>query len=200
MNNNADFHIFIHTTSLSCASTANGNPVYTSTAAAAAPTATASVAASCPSSNPTYNTGSAGFQIRTDHPLLMADSSRWSCLPSQIQADAYLRSWDATIMANATRYAAMDPVQYTPDGGLSGSGVLDVARELQLRTKHWAYAWRMTNDSQWVERTWQELQVASGNSSQSFGADGTRWNPSHFLYVHSRACQKYGIRILKLFL
>lgn len=111
----------------------------------------------------------------------MADSARWSCLPSQIQADAYLRSWDATIMANATRYAAMDPVQYTPDGGLSGSGVLDVARELQLRTKHWAYAWRMTNDSQWVERTWQELLVASGNSSQEFGADGTRWNPSHFL-------------------
>lgn len=75
----------------------------------------------------------------------------------------------------------MDPVQYTPDGGLSGSGVLDVARELQLRTKHWAYAWQMTNDSSWVTRTWQELQVASGNSTQSFGNGTTRWNPAHFL-------------------
>lgn len=164
--------------------TANGNPVYSSTAAAAAPSATGNPSSTCSASNPTYTTTSSGMQIRTDHPRLFADKARWDCLPQLIQQDAYLRSWNQTIIANASRYADMDPVAYTPDGGLSGSGVLDVARELQLRTKHWAYAWRMTNDSRWVERTWQELQVASGNSSsQSFGDGNTRWNPSHFLWV-----------------
>ena len=87
-------------------------------------------------------------------------------------------------MQNATEMAAMDPVQYITDGGLGGSGVLDIARELKVRLKAWAYAWKVSGDQQWVDRTWRELQVASGNSSQSFGADdGTRWNPTHFLYV-----------------
>lgn len=166
---------------LSYFNAANGNPVYSSTASASAPSVTGSASATCSSSNPQYTTGSSGIQIRTDHPRLFADEAKWNCLPAQIQNDAYLREWNETIIANATRYAAMDPVTYTPDGGLSGSGVLDVARELQLRTKHWAYAWRMTNDSTWVTRTWQELQVASGNATQSFGNGTTRWNPAHFL-------------------
>lgn len=161
--------------------TANGNPVYTATASAAAPTATGNLLAACATSTPTYTTTPGGLQVRTDHPRLFADQAKWDCLPSLIEKDAYLRKWNDIILANASRYADMDPVQYTPDGGLGGSGVLDIARELQLRTKHWAYAWRMTKDQKWVARTWTELQVASGNSAQSFGADGTRWNPLHFL-------------------
>lgn len=77
----------------------------------------------------------------------------------------------------------MDPVPYTPDGGLSGSGVLDVAREIQLRVKHWAFAYHTTNDTSFVDRCFTELQHAAGNGSDSFGADGTRWNPQHFLDV-----------------
>lgn len=91
-------------------------------------------------------------------------------------------------MANATRYAAMDPVQYNIDGGLGGSGVLDIARELQLRTKHWAYAWRMTNDSFWVNRTWTELQV--GAFSCSFGQP--------FPFIRKYLTHAYGLpRVLR---
>ena len=64
-----------------------------------------------------------------------------------------------TVFTNASRFADMDPTEYAIDGGLSGSGVLDVAREVQLRIKHWAYAYRISKDTKWVERTWQELQV-----------------------------------------
>lgn len=70
------------------------------------------------------------------------------------------------------------------DGGLSGSGVLDPAREIQLRMKHWAYAWRMTKDTKWSERAWLELQTAAGNNSDvpwGTGATGTSWNTQHFL-------------------
>jgi len=164
----------------------NGNPVYATsgTSSASAPAATSSsLAGLCQTDNPDYSVSGGDLNVRSDHPRLFAASSKWNCLPSQIAQDAYLRSWNATIFTNATRYANMDPVTYDVDGGLSGSGILDVARELQLRVKHWAYAYRLSNDSSWVERTWQELLVASGNSSQSFGADGTRWNPQHFLDV-----------------
>lgn len=53
----------------------------------------------------------------------------------------------------------MAPTVYAIDGGLSGSGVLDVAREVQLRIKHWGYAYKLSNDTKWVDRAWQELQV-----------------------------------------
>ena len=162
--------------------TAFGQPVYaTGTSSGVAPAATGS-SATCSASNPQYSTGSSGIRVRTDHPVLMADSARWDCLPQLVEQDAYMSAWNSSIMQNATEMAAMDPVQYITDGGLGGSGVLDIARELKVRLKAWAYAWRVTGDQQWVTRAWTELQVASGNSSESFGADdGTRWNPTHFL-------------------
>lgn len=60
--------------------------------------------------------------------------------------------------------------------------MLDPAREIQLRIKHWGYAWRMTNDTKWSDRAWLELQTASGNNSDiEFGVTPTRWNAEHFL-------------------
>ena len=109
----------------------------------------------------------------------MADAARWGCLPQLVEQDAYMKSWNSSIMQNATELAALDPVQYIIDGT---SGVLDIAREVKVRLKAWAYAWRVTGDQQWIDRAWKEIQVASGNSSQPFGADdGTRWYPAHFL-------------------
>lgn len=98
--------------------------------------------------------------VRTSHPLLFAAAYKWQCLPKLIAADGYMASWDSIIMGNATKFYNLPPTAYTPDGGLSGSGVLDVAREVQLRIKHWGYAWKLTNDTKWVDRTWQELVVS----------------------------------------
>ena len=39
------------------------------------------------------------------------------------------------------------------------SGILDNCRYVKERVKAWGYAYRMTNDTKWVDRTWQELQV-----------------------------------------
>ena len=102
--------------------------------------------------------------MRTDHPLLFAPSYKWACLPKLIAADSYMSSWNATIFLNATKFYAMDPTAYVEDGGLTGSGVLDVAREVQLRIKHWGYAYKMSNDTKWVDRAWLELQVSRTNS------------------------------------
>jgi hypothetical protein len=91
-----------------------GNPVYpTGTSAGSAPAATSSATSGlCAADNPSYTTYG-NYQVRSDHPRLFAAQSKWNCLPQQIQADAYLQSWNQTIIANATRFAGMDPVPYT---------------------------------------------------------------------------------------
>ena len=50
----------------------------------------------------------------------------------------------------------MAPVPYYLDGD---SGILDVCREIKERVKAFSYVYRMTNDSSWVDRTFEELQV-----------------------------------------
>ena len=78
------------------------------------------------------------------------------------------------------------------------SGILDNSREIKMRIKAFAYVYRMTNDTKWVDRAWTELQVSSSHSctivvsraysfaqnavSDSFGPSGDeKWNPGHFL-------------------
>ena len=53
----------------------------------------------------------------------------------------------------------MSTVPYVVDGGLTGSGILDVSRQVKERIKAFAYAYRLSNDSSWAERAWVELFV-----------------------------------------
>jgi hypothetical protein len=39
------------------------------------------------------------------------------------------------------------------------NGILDVARDIKMRLKAFGYVYRMTNDTKWVDRAWQEIQV-----------------------------------------
>jgi hypothetical protein len=43
------------------------------------------------------------------------------------------------------------------------SGILDNSREIKMRIKAFAYVYRMTNDTKWVDRAWEELQVSVFN-------------------------------------
>lgn len=43
------------------------------------------------------------------------------------------------------------------------SGILDNAREIKMRIKAFAYVYRMTNDTKWVDRCWAEVQVSFVN-------------------------------------
>ena len=129
------------------------------------------------------------------HPRLIAPGYRWDALASGLIAnDPYLSFWNTTIVGNASSTLGDDPVPYSIDGGLSGSGVLDVARQMKLKVKNWAYAYRITNNTAYADRVWKELQTAAGNNSAvPFGAgDGTRWNPAHFLDV-GEFCNVFAI-------
>lgn len=101
-------------------------------------------------SSPDVNT------VRPDRPRIIAPSYKWQALPALIANDPYLKQWNDTIFGNATNYYSLPVVQYFMDGD---SGILDNSREVKMRVKAFAYVYRMTNDTKWVDRTWQELQV-----------------------------------------
>lgn len=94
----------------------NGNPLYpsaTSTAAGVSPTVASNADLSC-GDDPFSGTGdSSTFTVRDDHPRLFAPSYRWDCLRTKLIAnDRHLQGWNETIMANASRFADMGPVEY----------------------------------------------------------------------------------------
>jgi hypothetical protein len=115
--------------------------------------------------------------VRPDRPRLIAPSYKWTALQQLALTDPYLKGWNVTIMANATAYYNLVPVVYHMDGA---SGILDNSREIKMRIKAFAYAYRMTGDSKWVDRAWAEVQNAG---SSSFGPDTDKWNSVHFLDV-----------------
>ncbi|KAK0559775.1 hypothetical protein OC844_004176 [Tilletia horrida] len=167
-----------------------GNPSYLATANSAKPSAGGIEPGGCAADpeNPSMTTP-------RSHPRLFAPKYQWDCLAGRISHDAYLTIWDYSIMQNASNYFSLPPTNYSIDGGFGGSGILDVSREVQVRVKAFAYAFRRTGDPKWVNRTWTELQTAAGNTSTYFGQyaiqgypnatsnTAPRWNPVHFLDV-----------------
>ncbi|KAK0208173.1 chondroitin AC/alginate lyase [Desarmillaria ectypa] len=116
--------------------------------------------------------------VRSDRPRLIAPAYKWQALPTLIANDPYLKHWNDTIFGNATDYYSKDPVAYYMDGD---SGILDNAREVKMRVKAFAYVYRMTNDTKWVDRCWEEIQNAAGNGTTTFGPTDDKWNSGHFL-------------------
>ena len=95
--------------------------------------------------------------VRPDRPRLIAPTYKWQALPNLIANDPYLSGWNTSIFNNASQYYNLPPVVYFMDGG---SGILDNAREIKMRVKAFSYAYRMSNDTRWVDRLWGELQVS----------------------------------------
>ncbi|CAK5267623.1 unnamed protein product [Mycena citricolor] len=140
---------------------------------------------------PTFNAAAAGWpadsfapatpsvlSVRPDRPRLIAPKYKWDALPALIAKDPYLASWNHSIFLNASQYDALPAVPYFMDGS---SGILDVCRMIKQRVKAFSYVYRMTNNSHWVDRTWEELQNAAGNGTKPWGPTVDPWNSAHFL-------------------
>lgn len=130
------------------------------------------------------------LQVRPDRPRLIAPSYKWQALPALIKSDPYMQGWNDSIFNNASQYFTLPPVVYFMDGP---SGILDNAREIKMRIKAFAYVYRMTNDTKWASRAWDEVENAAGNGTTPFGTDDAdRWNSQHFLDV-AELCAAYAI-------
>ncbi|KAF8205709.1 heparinase II/III family protein [Mycena galopus ATCC 62051] len=155
-------------------------PIYPSTtdsAAFSSPTFVSNLQKSWPA-DPFQPSSPDILTLRPDRPLLIAPAYKWAALPGLIANDPYLQSWNATIFKNASDYKALPPVIYFLDGD---SGILDNARDVKRRIKAFSYAYRLSNDTSWVDRAWEEIQNAAGNGTTVFGPDVDRWNSGHFL-------------------
>jgi hypothetical protein len=64
------------------------------------------------------------------HPRLIAPAYKWNALQTLIPNNAYFKSWNDIIMGNASVMNDLPPVVHVFDGGPSGSGILDPAREV----------------------------------------------------------------------
>jgi hypothetical protein len=73
--------------------------------------------------------------LRPDRPRLVAGKYKIQALPTLMQGDPYLKGWHDIIMNNATYYSTLPPVVHVFDGGPSGSGILDPAREVRRLAK-----------------------------------------------------------------
>jgi hypothetical protein len=158
-----------------------GNPSFKMNADLAGPSLSSTQVGNCAS-----DSFSGSVTNLRPHPRIMTTGNQWNCMADKIANDAYLTVWNYTIFQNATNYLSATPQAYTIDGGFAGSGILDPAREVQLRVKTLAYAYYLSgNQSVYAERAWEELYTASGNNSQvpwGTGAAANRvWNPTHFL-------------------
>ncbi|OAL03377.1 hypothetical protein IQ06DRAFT_243209 [Phaeosphaeriaceae sp. SRC1lsM3a] len=105
----------------------------------------------------------------------------WSHLPVLIESDPYLARWNQTIFDNAQDLHDKPTVR--GPSRLGGSGKLDEAREVQLRIKHWAYVYRLTKQSRWKNRIWQEILAATNDSRLDKEDDDDVWNSRHWLDV-----------------
>jgi len=154
-------------------------PQVTDTAVFVSPTFASSAKASLTWPTDTFSAATpAVTSVRPDRPRLIAPQYKWDVLPDHIANDPYLSYWNETIFGNATAWYNDDPIQYFYDGG---NGILDPARRFKQRAKAFSYAYRMTNDTKWVDRLWLEIQNVAGNYSVSFGPDYDKWDSIHFL-------------------
>ena len=104
-----------------------------------------------------------------------------------------MKAWNETIFANVSYFLETDAPAWIPDGGLTGSGVLDQAREIQQAVKVFAYAYKLTNDNKYKDALYRRLRIAGGDEQTTQGSNDDEktygdktnesnfWNTDHFL-------------------
>jgi hypothetical protein len=93
-----------------------------------------------------------------------------------IEHEPYLARWNQSIFNKAEALYKQPPVNITSKIRSRGSGILNEAREVQLRIKHWAYVYRMTKHARWKIRIWEEVLAATGNSTVTSRTNEDLWN------------------------
>lgn len=123
-----------------------------------------------------HNLPRQALSVVGEHPRLFASGDQWDGLAAEISNNNYLQKWNKTIIDRANELYGESVIAYPDDCDVSVGCTLEVARYIQLRVKHWAYAYILTNDTKWVDRAWEELQHAAGNGTEYFGVPGDNWN------------------------
>lgn len=106
----------------------------------------------------------------SDHPRLLLLPGAEADLKQQLTGDPIKRKVHEAIIKESETILSTQPVERIQ----IGRRLLDKSRECLRRVFMLSYAYRMTNDSRFLQRAEKELLAVSGFSD---------WNPSHFLDV-----------------
>lgn len=109
--------------------------------------------------------------LTLSHPRLFATAERFEWLRRTVASNtAPLVAWWGTISNSAYGMLSLPVNVYTQDARAT---ILDVSRSVLDRVQKLALAWRMTGNTDFAERAWNELQAA---------ANFPNWNDAnHFL-------------------
>lgn len=102
------------------------------------------------------------------HPRILATAEDFERIKENLKTDSRLSEWTANVISIADKYLSVEPqsVHYS-DGAM-----LEVAHSIGNRLLALSYAWKITGDTKYAKRAWEEMENA---------ANYPDWNPSHFL-------------------
>jgi len=106
------------------------------------------------------------------HPRLMAMSEDFERIKGQLKTDDNLRRWYNSVQIETRKLLQEPPVKYEIKDGLR---LLPVSQIVLKRTISLSIMYRLTGDSKYANRAWEELSTVADN--QKF----PNWNPKHFL-------------------
>ncbi|MEY3897119.1 MAG: hypothetical protein RLZZ214_2640 [Verrucomicrobiota bacterium] len=109
-----------------------------------------------------------------EHPRLFATTERFAKLKAAYlsPASSQPKTWATSAINSANTILTQAPVTYAPD--VRGT-ILNESRTVKDRMYKLGVAWWMTNDPQYAERAWTELNTVADNTAFP------DWHPAHFL-------------------
>ncbi len=109
--------------------------------------------------------------LRAGHPRLLIDTGGWAAVKAKMERYQQTRDAFASVKSRADAYLTAPVETYEIPDGLR---LLATCREVLKRVYHLAFAYRMTDDTRYLDRAYQELAAAAAFPD---------WNPQHFLDV-----------------
>lgn len=109
--------------------------------------------------------------LRAGHPRLLIPDGDWAAVKTRMEQHQYTQDAFTRVQDRADDYLTAPVETYEIPDGLR---LLATSREVLKRVYHLAFAYRMTDDTRYVDRAYQELEAAAAFPD---------WNPQHFLDV-----------------
>ena len=106
-----------------------------------------------------------------EHPRILARADDWERIRNDLEHDQYLQKWYSVVLRTSNGLLNEPPVKYEI---LDGKRLLEVSRVVKRRIENLGVAWKLSGDTKYAERAYEELLAA---------ARFPNWNPSHFLDV-----------------
>ena len=113
------------------------------------------------------------------HGRLMVTTDQFNTLKEVLKTDVTLQNWVARLEngygKNSSKFKSAPNVFYLSDN----RRLLNTSRDVMNKIMSWATLYKLTDDSDYAERVWQEVEAVCNFIDPLTGAKS--WHPEHFL-------------------